>query len=97
MDLIKWLEEWYLSLCNGDWEHCYGIKIGNIDNPGWSVDIDLENTYLEDVEFKEIEENRNENDWFFCRIKQKVFQGRGGAKNLGEILTIFKNWAESNE
>lgn len=26
MNYIKWLEEWYKSYCNGDWEHGYGGK-----------------------------------------------------------------------
>ena len=46
MDLIKWIEEWYLSNCNNDWEHCYGVKIDNIDNPGWTINIDLIDTPL---------------------------------------------------
>ena len=52
MDLIKWIEEWYLSNCNNDWEHCYGVKIDNIDNPGWTINIDLIDTPLENKDFK---------------------------------------------
>lgn len=39
MDVFQWLQEWYIQNCDGDWEHCYGIKIGTLDNPGWSIDI----------------------------------------------------------
>lgn len=27
MDSLKWLQEWYIQNCDGDWEHCYGIEI----------------------------------------------------------------------
>ncbi|HBU98859.1 MAG TPA: hypothetical protein DEF21_13285 [Thalassospira lucentensis] len=26
---------------NDDWEHTYGIAIGNIDNPGWSLKVEF--------------------------------------------------------
>lgn len=96
MDLIKWLEDWYLSNCNEDWEHCYGIKIDNIDNPGWSIDIDLINTPLEDKVFEKLRIDRHEHDWVICKVKDNVFQCSGGPKNLGEMLSIFKEWVESN-
>ena len=36
----------------------YGVRIDTVDNPGWSVEIDLTDTYLEDVPFDSIEEER---------------------------------------
>lgn len=33
MDILKWLENWYSSNCDGDWEHLYGITIRTLDNP----------------------------------------------------------------
>lgn len=47
MDMTEWLIDWYRSECNGDWEHAYGIQIDTIDNPGWSLKIDLLETSLE--------------------------------------------------
>ena len=32
MSLIRWLEEWYKSQCDGDWEHLFGVEIGTLDN-----------------------------------------------------------------
>jgi len=29
------LETWFASMCNGDWEHTYGITLETVDNPGW--------------------------------------------------------------
>jgi hypothetical protein len=44
MDLLEWLQGWYRSQCNGDWEHCYELVIETLDNPGWSISIPLEGT-----------------------------------------------------
>ncbi|MFT5930929.1 MAG: hypothetical protein ACI93G_000001, partial [Hyphomonas sp.] len=41
------MPRWYQSQCDGDWEHSFGLKIESLDNPGWSVHVDLEGTSLE--------------------------------------------------
>ena len=33
LSLLRWLETWYASLCNDDWEHTQNIMITTIDNP----------------------------------------------------------------
>ncbi|WP_413379271.1 Imm53 family immunity protein [Paenibacillus taichungensis] len=73
------------------------MKIDTVDNPGWSVEIDLTDTYLEDVPFESIEEERNEEDWFYCVVRDGVFHFAGGVTNLEEILDSFKTWASSLE
>lgn len=93
MDVMKRLEAWYVSVCNEDWEHTYGITISSIDNPGWSVNIDLLDTGLENKSFSPIKIQReNENDWVFCSVKDGKFLGHGGPQNLTEIIEIFLNW-----
>jgi hypothetical protein len=76
-------------------QHLYGIKIDNIDNPGWSVNIDLKDTSLENKSFSTIKYDIDENDWLFCTIRNGAFNGAGGSNKLEEILLIFKDWAES--
>ena len=94
---LEKLQEWYSQNCNGDWEHLYGITIENIDNPGWSVKINLAETGLEEVDFPEAKTQReNENDWYYCQKKGSDFLGAGGPFNLTEIVTIFLDWAENN-
>lgn len=44
MEIFKWLEKWYSSKCDGEWENYYGIKINTLDNPEsdfYKVDMDL--------------------------------------------------------
>ena len=42
MHQIEQLQAWYAAQCNGKWEHTYGIAIGTLDNPGWSLSVDLD-------------------------------------------------------
>ena len=95
--LIKRLQNWYASMCNDDWEHTYGVFISNIDNPGWSLKVELKDTYLYDVHFKELKVQRNDEDnWVICKVEEGNFQGYGGPENLGELLSIFLEWAEKH-
>ncbi|GAA3919320.1 hypothetical protein GCM10023084_81910 [Streptomyces lacrimifluminis] len=61
--LLGWLQNWYVQQCNGDWEHEWGVKIAMLDNPGWTVSIDLEETGLEEREYPRQEINRSPQDW----------------------------------
>jgi hypothetical protein len=94
MNALKWLENWYLGNCDGDWEHSYGIKIATLDNPGWAVDIKLEGTLLEDKDFHLSDIERSDIDWVHCMVSENIFKGRGGSNNLEEILVIFQAWSE---
>lgn len=91
---LNWIANWFDKQCDGDWEHENGIKITTIDNPGWSVSIDLFDTNLEGKEFDTIKEDRSENDWFICFVVNKKFESRCGPRNLSEVLRIFRSWAE---
>lgn len=71
-----------------------GISIGTLDNPGWSISINLRGTRLEARSFQDIESDRSEDDWVFCRVRKGIFEGAGGPMNLGEIIEAFRAWAE---
>jgi immunity protein 53 of polymorphic toxin system len=53
-DPIAFLETWFLSQCDGDWEHDARIEISTLDNPGWYLSIDLTATDLEDLGLREL-------------------------------------------
>jgi len=95
MDILCWLQNWYHSNCDGGWEHLYGVKILNTDNPGWSVTIDLEDTEMSDKLFEKVEYDNGDDDWFFCLVKNNAFKGAGDSHKLIKILEVFKNWVES--
>ena len=94
-DDFLWLQHWYQAHCNGDWEHGRSIHLGTIDNPGWSLTINLRDTELENKRFQQIEIDRSEKDWVFCVVRDAKFEARCGAGNLSEILKLFRVWAES--
>jgi len=95
MDNLLWLQDWYSSRCNGDWEHQQGISIQTLDNPGWDVKIELIGTEQENIPFQTIERKGDE-DWITCKVKDNQFLGIGGKKNLDEILQIFRTWTRTN-
>ncbi|WP_416397412.1 immunity 53 family protein [Allohahella sp. A8] len=102
MDIIGELQKWYLSQCNDDWEHTYGIAISNLDNPGWHFEVDLTDTYLEDVPFETrsygmgAEADISRNEWLICERKDRKFRASGGPEKLHEMISIFLAWACAN-
>lgn len=94
---FSWLQSWYDSQCDGEWEHSYGIEIETLDNPGWIVIISLIETELEDREFQKVLFERSDRDWVNCLVRDNKFQGAGGSLNLLEIVNIFKKWVESDD
>ena len=93
-DLLAEIERWYAGNCDGDWEHEFGITIETLDNPGWSVSIELEGTTAEFLDFVPIDVHRHENDWIQCSVSGKKFCGAGGLGSLGPILTVFLDWTQ---
>jgi hypothetical protein len=90
---LEELQRWYLSKCNGDWEHTYGVKIGTLDNPGWHVEIDLAETSLEERNFSPISHLSPDADWIDCKVVDRQFRGAGGPAMLGRILRTFLDWS----
>lgn len=90
------LQEWYATRCDGDWEHGFGISIGTLDNPGWSLDVNLEGTELEGARFAELKENYGEEqDWLICAVHDNHFTGHGGPLKLERMIQIFLEWART--
>jgi hypothetical protein len=102
MTTIEALQDWYSSQCNDDWEHTYGVDIATLDNPGWSVAIELTGTRLEHAKFNEHSyglgpNSKPENqDWIVCKVKKGKFIGQGGPRKLEEIINVFLAWAKEN-
>lgn len=99
MNILTKLQDWYFSQCNEDWEHEFGVLIETLDNPGWSVKIDLKGTILENSKFTptrygiaEDSESEN-NNWLDCKVTDNQFKGYGGPFKLEEIIETFLNWA----
>lgn len=91
---MDWLQDWYSSHCDGDWEHEFGIHIGTIDNPGWRISIDLGRTSLEQASFKAIQLDNSESDWYRCWVAASKFEGCGDPGKLTMLIDIFRAWVQ---
>ncbi len=96
MNNLQHIQSWYASQCDGDWEHGAGIQIITLDNPGWSIKINLIGTSLENKTFIPVERENSEDgqDWVSCKVENSQFAGACGAQNLDEVLGIFLEWVQ---
>lgn len=88
-DVLIKLQNWYLSQCNGEWEHGHGLTIGTLDNPGWSVEVDLTDTRWEKAVWEDLVFERAPDDWVNCSKKDAEFKGYGDTNKLEFILNHF--------
>jgi hypothetical protein len=91
-DPLTWLQAWYATHCDGDWEHEYGVAIETLDNPGWFVKVDLQGSALASLAFPTHEVHRSEHDWFIARVVDERFEVACGPLNLGEAIHQFRLW-----
>lgn len=93
---IHRLQNWYQAQCDEDWEHSNGLDIGTLDNPGFTLSVNLTGTNLEAFPFSTLEIQREEEqDWLHCRLEEGKFRGFCGPQNLEEMLLVFLDWADS--
>lgn len=94
MNAVSKLCEWYELQCADDWHEDHGIRIDTLDNPGWSLKIDLKGTRLYEKNFAEIRIERSELDWITARRNNDIFEAFGGPMSLNEMIEIFVAWVE---
>lgn len=96
MSPLTRLNNWYQSHCDGEWEHAFGIAIGTLDNPGWTLKINLQDTELQYKPFAvlSIDNDDDKDDWVYCEVEEGIFHGACGPKRLDEMLETFLDWAE---
>ena len=96
-DEVTKLQAWYSAQCDGEWEHAHGVKIDTLDNPGWSVVVDLGNTVLAAAPFAEQRESDGERDWLHVAVRNGHFEGHGGPESLSRILRVFLEWTQAQQ
>ncbi|MFH8615786.1 immunity 53 family protein [Streptomyces sp. NPDC017979] len=94
--VLEWLQSWYASQCDGDWEHEWGVRIETLDNPGWIVKINLEETELADRKHPRQRVTRDEHDWVTAWTSEQTFHVVCGPGNLTEALSLFRAWASED-
>jgi hypothetical protein len=95
---LMWLCEWFASQCDGDWEHEFGISIGTLDNPGWSLRIDLTRTALRDSAFPRVE-LEGSGGWMrmWKDDSEAVLNGTCSPQLLPDLLSRFRGWATGSQ
>lgn len=107
MDTLEWIENWYRSQCDGDWEHGNVIKIESLDNPGWSIKIDLTDTDLQDlvIEYKLVEGDEvyvdafgttQTADWYGFAVEDRKYDAIGDPGKLQFLLETFRRLVEEH-
>lgn len=103
-DNLAWLMRWYLSQCDDDWEHSYGVTVGTLDNPGWTLTINLKDTPLEGGPFEratfgepadDLEEWRRTGSWWVAEVRAGNFEAACGPLDLDLVIGVFRGWAEA--
>ena len=101
-DDLDWLMGWYLAQCDENWEHRFGLSIATLDNPGWSLAVDLEGTGMEGRPFAPISDNVDPAGypagaaWLVCRLAEGQFKAFGGPLDLGRMIRAFRDWVEAS-
>ncbi|WP_416463394.1 immunity 53 family protein [Sphingomonas sp. VDB2] len=104
-DNLNWLSQWYLARCDSDWEHSYGVKIDTLDNPGWTIKIDLTDTPTQDRAFERVEHGTISDDlegwqqggsWWVARVDGHFFEASCGPLDLSAAIGIFRRWVEAS-
>jgi hypothetical protein len=105
-DNLAWLTQWYLDQCDSDWEHSFGVKIDTLDNPGWSLKIDLRDTDLQAKPFNRVEHGEPASDldewrslgsWCVADVKGDTFEVACGPLDLSSAIQVFRDWVESHK
>jgi hypothetical protein len=105
---LERLQRWYESHCDDEWEHAHGVRIGTLDNPGWSIEVNLDGTAVRDRPFDRHQdgegdenyddEGRQIGPWLTARIEEQDGERRRraacGPNDLERALVMFLDWAE---
>jgi hypothetical protein len=88
MSAVHRLQKWYRNQCDGNWEHTFGVKIETLDNPGWTITIDLEDTSLESAVLEHAMDN-DEQDWYIIKAAEKKYKAAGDPDKLEFLISYF--------
>lgn len=96
---------WYVREYNNDWEHSYGVKIDTLDNPGWTIEIDLRETSMEGRPFEakhgevadDLDEWRKLGSWWSADADGVRFKASCGPTDLSAVIGLFREWVASQD
>lgn len=94
MGPLTFLQHWYASHCNGEWEHGSSIKITSIDNPGWMLTVNLEDTELAGRIVDWVRQDESPEIWVHYKSDGRHFTAACGPEELHRALAAFEQFAQ---
>ncbi|WP_347253184.1 Imm53 family immunity protein [Leminorella grimontii] len=95
INFIEYFQHWYISKCDGVWEHSYGFTLDTIDNPGWRVILDGEsNRRPITVKIPSAADFDDNDNWIVIDANDNKFEGHCSPQNLPIVLQYAKEWIE---
>jgi hypothetical protein len=88
-DVFGQLENWYREQCDGEWEHASGIRIETLDNPGWSLVVDLTGTKADGVSLEHQVDDTGNPDWIYWWSDGVQFEANTGPAGLARAVGAF--------
>lgn len=93
---FQWISDWFKAYCDGDWEHEHQIKVYTVSNPGWCVEIDLNETGLSEIQLTGEDSDISDQDWFFYHVRDSKFVASGDLSKLDFLLKKFRKIVENH-
>jgi hypothetical protein len=87
------LQDWYARHCDGDWEHDARVRLSTLDNPGWRLWVNLEDTELSGRLVARTGDQSSGEDWVDYRCDGPAFDAACGPRGLGRALAAFRELA----
>jgi hypothetical protein len=97
MEILDWIQNWFKTNCDGEWEKGEVIQITNLDNPGWEVEIDISKTSVANLDLKWILNEIGKQDWYGVKIENQKFTAAGDSGKLIFLLGLFREMIEKIE
>lgn len=95
-DDLTFLQDWYARHCDGDWEHDSRVRISTLDNPGWRLWVNLEDTELAGRHIPRTRDESSSEQWIDYQCDGNAFDAACGPRGLGLALTAFRELAGSD-
>jgi hypothetical protein len=92
-EAIEFLEGWYATQHDGEWELEHGVTICNVSNPGWALSVDLVGTDLEGRVLEDWTPVDLPDDWLYCHSDGRRFEALSSSPGLVRIIDGFRRFA----
>ncbi|WP_394813704.1 Imm53 family immunity protein [Streptomyces hazeniae] len=93
---MRFMQSWYASNCDGEWEHEFGLKIATTDNPGWHIKIDVCETSLEGILVERERCEFPDGEWMIAWSDGTVFQAACSPLSLCRVDAFFERLSKES-